>query len=308
MKTTLSLHMRARSLTLSRCADYWQMTRPRLTALVLFTVAAGFCLASVGIPDLGLLLHTILGTGLVIAGASVLNQVLERHSDALMQRTADRPVPCGRIQSVEASVVGLGLGFVGIAYLVITVRQPWTPLAAGFAFSIYVWVYTPLKQKTALNTLAGAVAGALPVWIGWTAATNGLQPTAWFLFAIVFLWQVPHFLAIAWIYRDDYARAGLCMLPVLDRSGQRTGWCMIGYCLALLLVSLGLGALGWAGPLYLAGAVTLGLVFLARTVEFWYARSLAQARRVLRISLVYLPALFTLLLVDKVFQVWMTHR
>jgi protoheme IX farnesyltransferase len=282
-------------------ADYVALTKPRVAVLVLFTVAAGVVLAAGGSPDPLVLLHTVLGTALVAAGASALNQLLEKNSDALMRRTENRPLPAGRLTPLEVWLFGAGLGVVGVAYLVATLRQPCAPLVAAFTFFAYVGLYTPLKSRTVLNTLVGAVPGALPPVIGWTAVRGTFGPEAWALFAILFLWQVPHFLAIAWIYRADYARAGLRMLPVLDPTGTLTGRNMVIYCLALILASIAPVLQGMAGPVYLAGAGTLGVAFLACAVGF--ARSPsdgrdAWARRVLRMSLLYLPGLLLLLLLD----------
>ena len=302
MKSTLTVGQDALPLVRFRFADYVELTRPRMAVLVLFTLAAGFGLASAGPVDLARLLHTVFGTALVVAGASALNQVFERHSDALMERTANRPVPSGRLQPATVLLFGGSLALAGLAYLALAVRQPLAVMAAAFAFASYVFLYTPLKPTTTLNTLVGAVPGAMPPVIGWTAVTNSFDPAVAVLFAVLFLWQVPHFLAIAWIYRHDYARAGLRMLPVLDPSGDRTARCMVGYCLALLLVSALPSALGWTGPMYLLGAAVLGGGFLASAFGFWRTRSAAQARRVLRASLVYLPALLTVLLAERVFK------
>ncbi len=302
MRNTLTVCLDALPLVRFRFADYVELFRPRIALLILFTVAAGFGLASAGAPDLARLLHTVLGTALLVAGASALNQVFERHSDARMERTANRPLPSGRLQPPVVLLFGVTLGLVGVVYLALTVRQPLAIVAAAFAFASYVFLYTPLKRTTTLNTLVGAVPGAMPAVIGWTAVTNSFDPAAVVLFAVLFLWQVPHFLAIAWIYRDDYARAGLRMLPVQDPGGDRTARCMAGYCLALLLVSVLPSALNWAGPVYLLGATVLGGGFLATAFGFWRTRSVAQARRVLRVSLVYLPALLTVLLVEGLFK------
>jgi protoheme IX farnesyltransferase len=284
----------------SSWAEYLELTRPRLTVMVLFTVATGFCMASTGSPDPARLLHTVLGTALVVAGATALNQFQERHSDGLMERTRTRPLPSGRVQPIEALLFGISLSLAGLAYLALTVRQPLTILLASFALVCYVFVYTPLKRQTTLNTLVGAVPGAIPPVIGWTAVTNSFDPAAAVLFAVLFLWQVPHFLSIAWIYRDDYARAGFCMLPVLDPSGDRTARHIVGYCLALLPVSVIPSALGWASGTYLLGAAALGIGFVTSAVGFMHTRSVAQARRVLRASLVYLPGLMMLLLLQGV--------
>jgi protoheme IX farnesyltransferase len=188
--------------------------------------------------------------------------------------------------------------------MALTVRQPLAILGAAFALVSYVFVYTPLKRKTTLNTLVGAVPGAMPPVIGWTAATNSFDPPAAVLFAVMYLWQVPHFLAIAWMYRDDYARAGSCMLSGQDPSGDRTARRMVGYCLALLLVSLIPAAVGWVGPVYFLGAVVLGTHFLASAIRFLHTRSGDRARQVLRASLVYLPALLAVLFAEAVFRSW----
>ncbi len=285
-------------LTRSRLADYLELTKPRVAVLVLFTVAAGAWLAARGAPDFAVVLHTLVGTALVAAGASALNQLLERHSDALMRRTENRPLPSGRLQPVEALVFGLLLGVGGLVYLAVLVHQPLTVVVAGITFISYVLLYTPLKRITSLNTLVGAVPGALPPVIGWTAVAGSVGPEAAGLFLILFIWQVPHFLAIAWIYREDYARAGLRMLPVVDGGAGMTGRQMVNYCLVLIPASLApVLALG-AGPVYLAGAVLLGVFFLASALGFQRACTTARARRVLRASLIYLPALFALLLLE----------
>jgi protoheme IX farnesyltransferase len=283
----------------SRAADYLELTKPRVAVLVLFTVAAGVLLGGRGGSLDGMvLLHTLLGTALVAGGASALNQLLERHSDALMHRTANRPLPAGRLQPAEVLAFGLALGVGGTVYLVLTLSQPLAALVAAFTFVCYVGVYTPLKPLTPLNTLVGAVPGALPPVIGWTAARGEITLDALALFLILFLWQVPHFLAIAWIYREEYARAGLCMLPVVDRDGRLTGQQMATYCLALIVVSLGPVVLGSAGLLYLGGALLLGVGFLATALAFRRETGVRQARWVLRASLLYLPGVLALLVLE----------
>jgi protoheme IX farnesyltransferase len=299
MKVASVLSTSAPPLGSARAADYLDLIRPRVTLLVLFTVAAGGYLAAHGAPEPAVLLHAVLGTALVAAGASSLNQFLERHSDGLMQRTENRPLPAGRMQPGVVLGLGIGLAVMGLAYLAISLRQPLTALVAGFTFASYVFLYTPLKRRTPLNTLVGAVPGALPPVIGWTAARGAIDPEAIALFLIVFLWQVPHFLAIAWIYRDQYARAGMMMLPVVDPDGTRTSRQMVRYCLALIPVSLLPAVLDMAGPAYLIGGVLLGLFFLTSAVGFAQVSSVGRARRVLRASLVYLPALFLLLSLSR---------
>jgi protoheme IX farnesyltransferase len=237
----------------------------------------------------------------MFAGASALNQLLERHRDALMPRTANRPMPAGRLQPVEVLALGSLLSAGGVVYLLALCQ----PLAAGlgaFALCSYLLIYTPLKERTPLSTLIGAVPGAVPPLIGWAAARGRLDSGALALFLIVFLWQVPHFLAIAWIYRDQYARAGFRVLPVLDPQGVQTGKQMIRYTLALIFASVMPGVLGIGGWLSGIGAVILGAVFLYRALAFAGAATIHHARQVLRMSLLFLPGLFLLLALDIVLQ------
>jgi heme o synthase len=282
----------------ARALDYVELTKPRIAVLVLFTVAAGGWLAGLNEGDGLVLLHTVCATALVASGASALNQLLERHSDALMQRTENRPLPAGRLHPTEVLVFGLGLGLGGLAYMAVAVRQPLAVVITAITFVSYVWLYTPLKRVTTLNTLVGAVPGALPPVIGWTAVRGTLGSEAVVVFLLLFLWQLPHFLAIAWIYREDYARAGLRMLPVVDADGTSTSRKMVGFCVALVVVSFVPVALNQAGLLYLFGAGVLGWVFLTSTLTFARDCSVLHARRVLRASLLYLPLLLALLLLQ----------
>lgn len=281
-----------------RVADYVELTKPRVAVLVLFTVAIGASLASGGVPYVPVLFHSLVGTALVAGGASALNQLLERCSDAQMVRTENRPLPSGRLQPAEVLVFGVLLGTCGVIYLGMFLHQPLAAFIAALTFVCYVFVYTPLKRVTTLNTLIGAVPGALPPVIGWAAVRGSVDVEIFTLFLIVFLWQVPHFLAIAWIYREDYARAGLQMLPTIDQDGAITGRQMVGYCLALIPASLLPAALSLTGPVYLVGALLLGCGFLYSTFYFARRRTVRQARRVLQASLIYLPALLALLLLD----------
>jgi protoheme IX farnesyltransferase len=290
---------RAAAAVWARAADYLELTKPRVAALILFTVAGGAWLADPRIPDPILLLQILLATALVAGGASALNQLLERQTDALMPRTEGRPLATGRLQPREGLLYGLLLSFAGLVYLGMVLHRPLAALVAAFAFFSYVFLYTPLKRKTTLNTLVGAVPGALPPVIGWTAVTASIDPGAIVLFLVLYLWQIPHFLAIARIYRDDYARAGLRMLPVMDRKGDLTARQMLSYSLALIPVSLMPSFWGLAGSAYAVGALVLGLGFLGVVVQFSRNHSLHHARRVLWASLVYLPILFMLLIVDK---------
>jgi len=261
--------------------------------MALLTVAAGAVLASGGTPDWRITTHALVGAALVAAGASALNQWSEREVDARMRRTRDRPLPAGRLQPGEVLVLGIASAAGGVVYLAATLASALAAVVAALTLLTYIFVYTPLKRRTPLNTLVGAIPGALPPVIGWTAVRGSVGAEAGALFAVLFLWQVPHFLAIAWIYREDYGRAGLCMLSSVDAEGGATGRQMIVYCLALLAASLMPAVVGGAGPVYLAGALILGIGFLAHAIGFSLRRSTARARGVLRASLIYLPALLT---------------
>jgi protoheme IX farnesyltransferase len=278
-------------------ADFLQLTKPRITLMVVFTALVGFVTATPTSPWTGLLLAALLGTGLVAGGASALNQVLERDTDALMHRTRTRPIPAGRVRPVEAGLFGALLTLAGL--VVLTARAgSLAALVALCTWASYLFLYTPLKRRSHLATLVGAVPGALPPVIGWAAASGRLEPGAFILFAIMFLWQIPHFLAIAWLYRDDYERGGLKVLPVIDREGRLTGRQAVLHSVALLVVSLAPVAAGLGGTPYLAGALVLGVALTVAAVQLARARSLAAARYLFLASVLYLPALLSLLLAD----------
>jgi protoheme IX farnesyltransferase len=283
-----------------RVAAYISLTKPRLVLLVLITVAVGFFLGGAGGVHQGsfaTLLATLLGTALVAGGAGALNQWLERARDAQMRRTASRALPSGRLAPSEAAFFGSFLVGLGTAVLLAGANS----LAAAVAFVtfvLYVFVYTPLKPRTTLNTVVGAVPGALPPLIGWAAASGRLGLEAWSLFLIVFLWQFPHFLAIAWIHRDDYQRAGFRMLTGDDARGTRTSRQAVSYALALIPVGLLPAAIGLAGPLYFAGALGLGVLYLGDAVRFWLEVTDRGARRLLMTSFLYLPAILLLLVLN----------
>jgi len=282
----------------SRIADFLELTKPRIAVLVLATTAVGFVAGSTGPIDVPLLLHAILGTALAAAGANALNQLMERDYDALMHRTAGRPIPSGRIAPVEALCFGLLASAASILYLALLA----TPLAAAVAaatLASYLLLYTPLKRRTPWCTAVGAIPGALPPVIGWAAARGSIGLGAVLLFAIVFIWQIPHFWAIAWIYRDDYRSAGFPMLAVIDADGRRTGRQVIWLCGLLLIVSTLPWWLGVSGAWYVAGAVLLGLIFFASGLSFAAAISLATARRLMLVSIAYLPLLLGLLVLDR---------
>jgi protoheme IX farnesyltransferase len=280
-------------------SDYVELTKPRITLMVVLTTVVGFVMGSASGIALPALLAAVLGTGLVASGASALNMLLERRTDARMRRTRSRPLPSGRLRPAEALAFGLALTCAGLLELTLGCG----PLAATVAFASwasYVFVYTPLKTVTSLSTLVGAVPGALPPVIGWAAARGTLDAGAAVLFAILFLWQVPHFLAIAWLYRDDYAEGGLPMLPVLDPAGRLTFRQAVAHCIALLLVSLAPTAAGMAGLVYLAGAAALGAALTAVALRAAVLRTTAAARSLFLSSVLYLPVLYVLLLVDRV--------
>jgi protoheme IX farnesyltransferase len=281
-----------------RWLDLVELTKPRITLLVLFTVAIGAMLARPAVPDFVLLVNTLVGTALVAAGASALNQLLERDADARMRRTENRPLPAGRLQPWEVLAFGVGLSVLGLGWMALTGRHPLALAVAAFTHLSYVLVYTPLKRRTTLNTLIGAVPGALPPVIGCTAVTGTLEPPVLVIFLVMFLWQVPHFLAIAWMYRDDYARAGMRMLPVVDPDGAMTARQMLLYCAALVPVSLVPVMQHDAGWVYGVGAAALGAMFLYSAAVFAVRPSRDRAGRVLRASLVYLPALLGLMLLE----------
>lgn len=298
MSSEAAAPARPLSLSVGRLADYLELTRPRIASMALLAMVAGFWAAADERVDPVLLLHAGLGTWLVAAGSSVLNQVLEKNTDGQMHRTRLRPLPDGRVGMTEALVLGLALAGGGCGYLAGRVSRS-AALLAGLTCLLYVLIYTPLKRRTDLNIVAGAIAGALPPVLGWAAAGHRLGADAWGLFLILFVWQFPHFWAIAWMLRDDYGRAGLCMLPAGDRGGQVTARRTVGCCLLLVPLSVVPWWLGLAGAVYLAGAVLLGLCLLAVACQFARRRTVPAARALMRASVLYLPALLTLLVADS---------
>jgi len=244
------------------------------------------------------MLHTLLGTALVAGGAAALNQLLEREYDAKMKRTAGRPLPSGRLQPKTVLIYGTTLVTAGLIYLALAVNLLTCALGAVTMVG-YLFIYTPLKRVTWLNTAIGAIPGALPPLMGWTAARGEISLEGWSLFAILCFWQLPHFLAIAWMYREDYERGGFVMLPMVDPSGQRTGRQAVSYTLGLLPVSLFPYVLKMDGKVYLFGALILGVIFLVCAVQFSRRLTLAGARRLFLISILYLPLLLSLLVLDK---------
>ncbi len=283
---------------LDRLSDWISLVKPRITLMVLVTAVFGAFLAGRALPELAVLAALLVGTGSVAGGASVLNQIWERDTDALMGRTANRPLPTGRIgrDSALSFAIVLSVGGVGILAAGTNLLTAGVGLASLIA---YVFVYTPLKRRTSLSTVIGAVPGALPPVMGWTAVSGRLDAGAAVLFGILFLWQLPHFLAIAWLCKDDYEAAGFPMLPVVDPDGGSTGRQAILYASALVPVSLLPATLGLGGATYFLGALALGLLFLAYSVAFSVSFSRPAARRLLLASVVYLPALLVVMVVDS---------
>ena len=281
-----------------RLSDYLALTKPRVVAMVLVTTAVGFHLGSAGGPLFLPLLYTLAGTALAAGGTLALNQYMERDLDARMDRTRRRPLPEGRVHPGEALVLGCALLVAGVALL----ARAGEPLAAAVTAAIaatYLLLYTPLKRVSSLCSLVGAIPGALPPVAGWAAARGTLGPEPWILFAIMFLWQIPHTLAIGRLYRDDYARAGIRVLPVVDRDGRTTGVQAVTNCLALLPVAILPTLVGLAGAIYFLIALVLGLAFLWSAVGLARGGSTADARRLLFASLVYLPVLLAVMALDK---------
>ena len=279
----------------ARLADFVELTKPRITFLVLVTTVVGFYMGSADGLRLLVLFHTILGTGLVAAGASALNQYVERDLDARMLRTRNRPLPDGRLLPPEALAFSLAISITGVSYLSLFVNGL-TGLLGALTLTAYIFVYTPLKTRTALCTLIGAVPGAMPPLMGWAAARGEVDAVALSLSAILFLWQMPHFFAIAWIYTEDYARGGF----VVHTSGESTGRQIILYCCALVPISLLPSLFGVTGMTYFFGAMLFGFIYLGYGFAVALFRSNTHAQRLLRISVLYLPTLLVLMMIDKV--------
>jgi heme o synthase len=281
---------RASSLT----RDYLELSKSRIVLMVLITTAAGFLFAPGSVDPL-LLLHTLIGTALVAAGTNALNQYVERGLDAKMHRTRSRPLPAGRITPRAALVFSSAIAVVGTIYLGVMVNMLTAALGA-FTLTSYIFVYTPLKRVSTLCTVIGAVPGAIPPLMGWTAATGSLALGGWIAFGILFLWQLPHFMAISWMYRDDYARGGFAMLSVRDGEGTKVAREAIFYTLALLPLSVAPTLLGMTGVPYLIAATAAGAALLAATIRFYFDRT--HARSVFMISNLYLLTVMLLLVIN----------
>ena len=281
----------------STFADYVALTKPRLNLLVVLTSAAGYYLGSVASPDLMKMAQAVVGTALVAGGSAVLNQVYERDTDARMRRTRMRPLPDHRVTVKEAAIFGSVLSLAGLAVLAFATN--WVAAALALAtLIIYLAVYTPMKRTSGLSTLVGAVPGALPAVIGWSASRGNIAIGGWTLFAIVFLWQIPHFMAIAWMYREDYRSAGFPMLPVVEPDGLRTGQQALLYAAALLPVSLAPTMVGLAGWVYFGLALVLGIGLIILSAAFARSRTDRSARTLFLASIIYLPLIWTAMVLD----------
>ncbi|MFP6642575.1 MAG: heme o synthase [Candidatus Latescibacterota bacterium] len=298
---TLRVETLDKTLTSDRrqMADFLALTKPRLVLMVLIATLAGFYLGSFGEFDWIRLLNTIFGTALAAGGTIALNQYVERDLDAKMRRTKSRPLPDGRLHPAGALIFGIAISAGGVLHLLVAVNALSSLLAALTVLS-YIFLYTPMKRKTPFCTFVGAIPGALPPMGGWVAAQGSLGFEAWVLFGIMFFWQIPHSLAIAWMYRTDYERAGLKLLPVIHPDGRSTGHQIVSNCLALLAVGLVPTLIGIAGPSYFIAALALGSVFLGCGVSFAILRSTVAARRLLLASYLYIPLQLGMLSIDKV--------
>jgi heme o synthase len=298
LDTVPSLPLAAARRSTASIADYVALTKPRLNLLVVATSAAGYYLGAAAPFDGAAMIAAVAGTALVAGGAAVLNQLYERDTDALMRRTRSRPLPAGRVIPADAGIFGSVLSAAGLALL--AARTNW--LAASLALAtlvVYLAVYTPMKRRTPAATLVGAVPGALPALIGWTASHGSVAIGGTALFAIVFLWQIPHFMAIAWLYRDDYGKAGFPMLPVVEPQGVRAGRHALAYAAALVPVALVPSFTGLAGSVYLVAATLLGIALLVLAVRFSRKRTDASARALFFGSIIYLPLIWIVLVADK---------
>ena len=293
-------HSSSRSVAAATWRDWLTLTKPEITFLVTISSLAGFILASNGSVDGWTLFWAMIGIPLTSAGGCALNQVLEADLDASMKRTANRPIPAGRIGINQAKWFSLLLIGAGVGILC-PLTNPLTGVMAAMTVALYIWVYTPLKRKSTWNTLVGTLPGALPVLGGWTAASGSLGAGGWALFGVLLCWQMPHFFALAWMYRKDYQASPFLMLPSSDPKGDRTARQMVGYSLAMIafsVVPVFLGLSDWA---FMAGALLLGSWFMVHVGRFWFARTVQHARAVLKASVLYIPLLLLAIILDRLF-------
>jgi len=287
-----------RAILRNRLTDYYELTKPRMNFLVVVTTMVGYYMAARGLADWRRVIYTLVGTALTAAGASVLNQYVERDLDSRMRRTAGRPLPGGRMRPADALLFGIALGIVGVGGLLVFVNLL-TALLAALTLALYVFIYTPAKRRTSLCTIIGAIPGAIPPLMGFTAVQGTISPQALTLFAILFFWQMPHFLAIAILYRDDYARGGFLMLPVVDKGLDMTGRQIILYSLSLVTVSLTPAILGMAGAVYFVAALFLGIAFTGFGIICARSKQRSDAKQLFLASIIYLPAVLAAMMIDK---------
>lgn len=283
---------------LAAWSDFPELVKSRLTTLVLMTTGAGFCLGWGPGTSLVDLFHVILGTAGVAGGAAVLNELLEIKPDAQMKRTRDRPLPAGRIHPQDALLLGGLLSGLGLAYLLVAVN-PLSALLAGGTLAVYLFIYTPLKRLSAWNTVVGAIPGALPPTIGWAAATGNLSPEIGLFFGLQFCWQMPHFLAIAWLFREDYARGGFTMITARDPEGKKTSFYSLIHTVILIPLTVAVFFLGDASWLLLGGGVMLAILYLKPAIQFFRQPDDTTARPLFLMSLIYLPALYLVAILDR---------
>jgi protoheme IX farnesyltransferase len=298
MKSSAAALNSTATLDKSWAAVFADLVKARLTALVLLTTFVGFYLGETGGVNYLLMFHALFGTALVASGAAALNQLLEREYDAKMRRTASRPLPSGRLQPTTVAIFGGVCSVAGLIYLAVAVNLLTSVLGAVTSIS-YLFIYTPLKRVTWVNTLVGAIPGALPPLMGWTAARNELSGEGWTLFAILAFWQIPHFMAIAWLYREEYAKAGFIMLPNVDADGSRTAQYAVGNTLALFIVGLCPFLLKMNGPVYLATAMLLSAGYFWCAMRFARQLTPLRARQLFLASIIYLPLLLAAMCFDK---------
>ncbi len=300
MKRRLGEISQKNSAVLGVAGDFIALTKPRLLLMVLVSCGAGFYLALSKTTDLTMLIHVLIGTALIGAAANCLNQCYEAVPDSLMERTQRRPIPSKKLSRNEAGVFGIIISIIGFTYLIIAVN--WTAAFIGFlTWGTYLFIYTPMKKKSVLNTWAGSVVGALPPLIGWAASGENLGAEAWTLFAILYFWQFPHFFALSWMYKEDYKKGGFRMISFYDETGKRTGFHIINNTLILAVVSLVPLQLAQFSWIYLPTALLLGLLFIGFSFAFYMRPSFERARHTFRYSIVYLPLLLLSMILDKAF-------
>jgi protoheme IX farnesyltransferase len=283
--------------SIRKAADFLSLTKPRIVVMVVFAAAAAFYLASAGHLDYIVLFHALVGTALSTGGALSLNQALEEDIDALMERTRLRPLPDQRLHRFDALAFGVALFIVGVIYLVLLVN-PLTAFLCALTGSTYLLIYTPLKRTSSWNSVVGAIPGAMPPVIGWAAATDAVPAEGWILFSILFIWQIPHALAIGMLYRDDFKAAGVRLLPVDEPDGKKTGFHVVNYCVALIPIAMMPTLIGMAGHIYFFSSLFLGLMYLGWGIQLARKRTVDSARHLFWVSLIYLPLVLLIMVLD----------